>query len=478
MSFADLRLTLPQQQLNADHHLVVRFKDVMLEKLSDPDLFISQVETVNAQLHNLNRSNLAGDTRFNLMAPVMNRYLMVLHQLRKKAKGSVLSELNKEMAYACKLLIRDCPPSGPEEKAQLFHWAMIAMIEQVRDHYEKYLSEPKGVWGELHRLYEQAYLQKLTQNTNAPMNRSIEQSYKQALMLAAGEPHHLSVKENRQLFYWLGSNADKIYLNRQESRDLNQNYYYIDLARNESVLNHRQIGDVGNDQTILCLNPLSLINLAKEHMKAIRQGSPVQRMGFAQDMDAVDAFLLIRKALQAWAHTTSRRYERENCHMTAELAIGLHQIHGVLKQAAKSGQLLVNATMVNKSKAGACMEMNGAAHYQPNVGDVISERDEGAHRQKLAVIRWLKSTVDSLMFGIEFITGVAQPVAIKIRDKMVEALLVSAAQMDTLITASGLYRNGEAIRLKLPHKEMTLQAVAGPLINRQGNTDQFRITRS
>lgn len=478
MSFAELRLSLPQQQLQADHQTIVRYKDVVLGKLSDSDLFVAQADTVISHLHNMNRSSISGDTRYSLLSPVLNRYMSLLFELRDSCKPSVMSELNKEASVTCKLLLRDCPPHSTDEKAQFIQWTMVTLGEQIRDHFEKYLSEPKDLWGELHRLYQHASDQRLTEFFTAPLNRTIEQTYKQILMLAAAEPHHLSLKESRNLYYWLGQNSDRIQLRLQERKDLYQNYYYIDPLKNDGVLSHREVGGQANGQAVLCMNPLPLISLAKEQMQMIRKGQPINGMGFPEVIDPIDGFLLLRKSAQAWARTTSRRHEREQCHKTAELAIGLHQIHGALKKSAKNNQVLVNATVVNKSKGGVCLQINPGARHQPHVGEVIAEREEGGQKQRLGVIRWLKSTVDNLLFGIEFITGMAQPVAIKIKDKLAEALLVSAAQMDTLITNSGIYRSGEPIRVKLPHRDMMLQAVSGPLVSRQGDTDQFRITRS
>lgn len=273
MSFSQLKLTLPRQNLQSSKDTVYKYKNIFLNQLANAEAFLAQSDSLVTNLHNLNRTSLSGDERYHLTIPVIQKYLVLLSSIRQTVPGQVATDLNKEMGYACKLLLRDCPPHSADEKSQFVHWALVALSEQLRDHYEKYMSEPQGLWGEVHRVYEFGQSHRLNSFTNAPLNRTIEETYKQILLLATAEPYRLTVKESRLLFTWLGNWAEKATLNFQESPELNHHFFYVDLSRNAGVLNHSQVCNIGNDESIMAFNPLPVIDRAKQHMVMIRKGN-------------------------------------------------------------------------------------------------------------------------------------------------------------------------------------------------------------
>lgn len=486
MSFNELRLTIPQQQLEASHESLDVYKDVLLNQLMESDAFVAQLDKVVINIHNLNRIELNGDTRYTMVLPIIQKYMNLLDSLRglgPKLAGALvnqklLNQLNVEISYACKLLMRDCVPHSLEEKSQFVLWTLTTLAEQIKDHYEKYQMEPRGLWGEANRLYEFSVHHRLNLFEPPPQYRSIENCYKEICLISAANPYRLTARESRSFYSWIRSWAAHCELNHQESPEFNQHYYYIDLESGSGPVISRKLKNVANDPSILTLNPLPLIEKAKSHLVELKKGQPPAQVGFRNGTDPIDAYTTLKKVVQTYSHATSRRAQRVKEAHQVMLAVGLHSIHGIMKRINKSDNIVLKGNTVNISKTGSCINVSQPKNQQPiQVGDVLAQRDSSQPKQKLAIIRWLKASGQSLLIGVEFIVGRAQPVALKIKNNLAEALLISSANSDTLITDVGLHRNGEPIAMKLLNSNIPVHAISGPLVGRFGGTDQFRIVR-
>jgi len=477
MGFAELRLTLPQQNISIRPEDVNRLSRESGQLMSSGVSFSVRPDLITTHLHNLNRMELSGDDRYLLCYKLVYQVMSETDQLRRSLSPAMLMDLNTEAGYTAKLLLKDCPSHSVEEKAQFTHWVLFSLSEQIRDHYERYKTEPKTLWGEIHRIYEYAMLHRITDFKTQPLNVTIEHSYKLAIMTAASEPYHFNLTEARILFQWLSRWSDRCTISNQISRSRNQAYFYVNLSVNEGVLSQSQSEQyLANDYAVLAINPLPLISLVKEHMAYLKTSGKKENIGIDIAVDSVDCYVALKKAALSWARNASRKDNREQCHEDVSLIIGLKQVHGFLKRSSKEMIRPVRGVTLNSSRGGACIEIVESLAQNANVGDIIFE-NEHKNSQKLAVIKWLKRSADTILLGVEFILGKTQPVAINIKNKITDALLVSSAQNDTLLARTGVYKNGTPFYVKIPHRQQALAAISGPLINRHGRTDQFKIIR-
>lgn len=477
MGFAELRLTLPQQNISVRPEEVSRLSREFGQLVSSGVSFAMRPDLITTHLHNLNRMELTGDERYLLCYKLVYQVMAEKDQLRRSLSPAMLIDLNAEAGFAAKLLLKDCPSHSVEEKAQFTHWVLFSLSEQIRDHYERYKTEPKVLWGEIHRIYEYAMLHRISDFKTHPLNVSIEHSYKLAIMTAASEPYHFNLTEARVLFQWLNRWSDKCTISNQISRNRNQAYFYVNLSLNEGVLSHSQSEQyLANDYSVLAINPLPLISLAKEHMAFLKSAGKKEDIGIDIPVDSVDCYVTLKKAALSWSHNASRKDNRQQCHQDVSLIIGLKQVHGFLKSPSKEMIRPVKGVELNNSRGGACIEIGESEAQNANVGDIIFE-NANENSQKLGVIKWLKRSAETMILGIEFIIGKTQPVAINIKNKITNALLVSSAQNDTLLARTGVYKNGTPFYVKIPHRQQALAAISGPLVNRHGRTDQFKIIR-
>lgn len=485
MSIASLRLTMPKQNLHISRDTNALYRDVLVNQVLNSADFDINLEKVVTNLHNLNRMPLNGDARLNLTASLINQYLLYIPKVRSgeitltPLQRKDLPELNREFAYAAKLLLRDAVPHSKEEMANFVYWSICAMAEQLQDYSDQHRPQPDLLWAELNRLYHYAEVRYLTDfHSNKPDNRDIESRFKQALLFQASQPEHLNENERHLVDSYLRKWSFRAQFSQQESRELNSHFFYIDLDAKTGIQTSRQLQTSGNDANVRVLNPLPIIEQARQHMGQLRRGTAAENIGFSHKTDNIDAFMTLKKALLAWKQSTSRRFERAPCANEARTALGLQMIHQYLRTPRTVLADLTSSETINVSKTGACVKIDRNSLNKPiAVGDVIMHHQNDESKGKLAIVRWLKQIGETLTFGVEFIAGNLQPVTVQVRDRVTEALLVSTSDNDSLITHKGYCTSNTPVQLKTNRHGLSLDARAQSLMQRGQNTDQIRLKR-
>lgn len=485
MSFAALHLTLPNQALHLSQDTLALYRDVLVNQVMEAEHIGARLEKIASYLHNLNRVPLQGEMRQELTENLIQHYLIYMQQAPvmsdRGLSTTLLGECNRELSYATKLLLRDCTPHSKEEWARFLYWAMAALSIHLNDFSSQYRSQPGALWGEMHRLFQFASQRRLTDfQALAPDRGDIETRYKHALLLSASQTEHLSHTERMILDAYLGHWAFRARLSHQERRDFNTRYFYIDTEANRGIQTARQIQGAGNDESILVLNPLPVIEQARQHMKNQRQGMSPEKLGMPADIDSIDLFMTLKKAISAWKQSGSRRFERDSLEQQTQAAIGLHSVHQYLRVNGTCEEQLASITTLNTSKQGACIRLRDDT-VSLNVGDVLMHRDQddGPDSEgRLGIVRWMHRDSRGRIFGLEYLTGNLQPVAVRIKDRLSEALLISAQGNDSLITHKGYCTGNSSIRLKNFRHGLALEARAQSLLQRGETTDQIRLKRS
>ncbi|MBU2863035.1 hypothetical protein KO489_04190 [Reinekea forsetii] len=486
MSIASLRLTLPEQNLHFSRETAAMYRDVLVNQVLNSGDFEQQLEKITISLSNLNRMSLDGDTRLSLTESLINQYLTFMKHVRTgdlsltEQSASGLTELNREFAFATKLLLRDAVSHSKEELANFVYWVVSAISEQLQDYSVTRRNQPEGLWAELNRIYQFAESRYLTDfHNNKPDKRDIESRYKQALLFQAAQPHHLNDKEQILLNAYLTKWAFRSHLRHQESREFNSRYFYVDLDSPKGAVSSRSIEGVANGESIRALNPLPIIEQVRLHMSQLRKSMSADKIGFQPNTDNIDAFMTLKKVLLSWKQESTRRFERASCAVNARTAVGLNNIHHYLRSPRSYSESLINSSTVNMSKTGACVKLESAnSGLELSVGDVVMHKHANESNGRLAVVRWLQRAGMSILFGVEYIVGNLQPVTIRVQDKIAEALLISTSDNDSLITHKGYCASNTPVRLKSVRHNLSLDARVQALIQRGQHVDQIRLKRS
>ena len=486
MSIAALRLTMPKQNLHLNRENAALYRDVLVNQILTADDFNQNLSTALNTLHNLNRMPVNADERLSLTEGLINQYIVYVHQARRgdlrlsKQQIQGLPELNREFGYAAKLLLRDAVPHSKEELANFVYWAITALSEQIQDYSEQHKQQPQMLWAEVNRLYHFAEARFLTDfQSNKPDHRDIDSRFKQMLLFQAAQPEHFNDEELRLVDCYLRKWAFRAQLRHQESREFNAHYFYIDLETHNGVQTARQLKGAGNGNSIRVLNPLPIIDQARQHMNQLRNGAAASKIGFGPCADNIDAFMCLKKALVAWKQSTSRRFERAPCALNAKTAMGLETIHTYLRTPNAVTEQLVGSQTVNISKTGACVQISPWGCSEAlSVGDVVIHQQNDESSGKLAMVRWLQRTGEAIQFGLEFLVGNLQPVTVRVKDKVSDALLLSTSDNDSLITHKGYCASNTSVRLKSSHHGIALDARAQAILQRGAHIDQIRLKRT
>ncbi|MFT5008138.1 MAG: hypothetical protein ACI868_000833 [Granulosicoccus sp.] len=487
MSIAALHLTLPKQNLYISRDAIALCRDVFVNQILNLKDFADQFDKILATLRNLNRVPLNGDIRLSLTEGLINHFLLFLGQVRcgdivlTTGQRRDLPDLNREFAFAAKLLLRDAAPHSKEELANIVYWAISSLAEQLQDFSAEHRSQPGRLWAELNRLYQFAESRLLTDfQSNKPDHRDIESRYKQALLFQAAQPEHLNDEEQRLLEGYLRKWSYRGQLGRQENRDFHGHNFYIDLNSPFGAQSSKEIQALAGSHSVRVLNPLGLMDQARQNMTQLRTGTAAQRIGFPEKSDNIDAFMALKKALIAWRQASSRRYDRAPCLMAANTALGLNTIYRYLRSPQATPSRLISSHTINRSKIGACVRIAAIKDDigLVSVGDVVMHYPEFDTSGSLGLVRWLKRTEVSIIFGLEFILGNLQPVTVRAREGVTQALLISTPDNDSLITYKGYCASNMAVHLNYKREGLSLDARAQSLIQRGQHVDQIRLQRT
>ena len=111
MSFAALHLTLPNQALHLSQDTLALYRDVLVNQVMEAEHVGARLEKIASYLHNLNRVPLQGEIRQELTENLIQHYLIYMQQAPVMAdrglSTTLLSECNRELSYATKLLLRE-----------------------------------------------------------------------------------------------------------------------------------------------------------------------------------------------------------------------------------------------------------------------------------------------------------------------------------------------------------------------------------
>ncbi|WP_428239874.1 PilZ domain-containing protein [Gynuella sp.] len=478
MSFNDLRLNLPQAisplSGEQEHRMSIHLVDTLCT-----DTLCVESSIPRELLYTLNRCEADNNTREQLSTKTIELFISSKTLIKNTLTPDHYSQLVTEISNACKWLLNDNDSVPADQIANLYHRTIYMIGEEIEQYYEQYTPEPRHLWGEIHRLFEHAQLHRFDHYIDEVLGCSLINTYKRLVLLAIAGPYQFSQQESEDLNLWLNSYAELTEFSHQIGQNIHPEYYYIDLTRDASILSYQQVESKGlTEFSILAVNPLPVYQQLKKDLKLIRQGNMAQIKGLS-DQDPISCFLLLKKALAIWSKSTSRKTERIPCQKTAEVVFGLHNIHGKLRHKYNNN-LTKQGTVTNDSLQGACIQLPLTEASNISVGDLINyELNENDNRYRyLAIVRWVQRQSNQFILGIEFINGKVQPVSVKSGDQQIEAILVSFASEDSLVTDSGVYRNGSIVKVKLPNQSFTLNAYSGPLISRHSGVDHFKIRRA
>ncbi|HFD80375.1 MAG TPA: hypothetical protein ENK05_08305 [Gammaproteobacteria bacterium] len=333
-------------------------------------------------LNELNRQHIPAQQRFNALEQLAKPVEFVNDNLKKHFVGRTLPlaernlriahlsrEISSALATGYKILVVEESGRGRRRDRKLLlasiQRAIKGLTAVLVKAYQAYAPCPPATWQEIHALYRYAEEHSLSRSkvvgdrSRAPS--TIEDAYKQILLLALACPYRLRANEVESILEVLEDWAPHARL--EPFGDDSEALFVVDLGQDQppGYRALRNDDDRHEDCRLLCTRTLS------EHLRQAlsrRRESPSGAVGRIPSRT-------LRQLMLAWGVMPRRRFSRVSDHSQVVVAMGLSSIHYFV-----SGEVAFNGASIGAecgTDLGAGL-IDNRARYQARNLDTAEEQ--------------------------------------------------------------------------------------------------------
>jgi len=334
-----------------------------------------------------------------------------------RSAAGLADELLTELAYSYKLLL-------VEQSRRLFGFAssgrallpvlraMEVLAQRLEVGYRTYATNAKGVWSELHELYQFGLRRGLALRTLDGGGATPLEVYRNALLLAYAEPLKLMQGDLDRVVRWIRRFGNRASIGPSQHNRGAQGLFLIKSQRDVpgyALSKRHHPVPQPND---LVLNTLPLAELLLDQVSRLSAG---ESAGSLELPDAGDAFRdLMGRLIKHWGAVPNRRFTRLRTHARVEIRVGIRGIWEFLDKGAAARTSAGEWMVTNESPRGfALMHVSGPID-SIRVGEVIGLRTRESDTCHICVVRWvLSDNPEHLELGLEELAPTARPVSIR-----------------------------------------------------------------
>lgn len=434
-------------------------------------------------------------------------------------------ELYGTLAAGYKRIILDADgrKSHGVNLAAVTFWATYYLVQKLRCIYGSYSRAPKGVWYELHQLFDFARfvgIQHEELKIGKQRMRTITHLYKRALLMGLSDPYQLPFRAVDKIYDALDRWAERASLRTEVQNGTEHCVFLIDseLDRPAMPLLPSVKLRLGTNRLLLDTSKL-VVHLKRKMTRTYNE--TMARSNKSQETDwfiTFDEIETLQNLIVKWGLHPIRRSQRssENPGYECELVAGLSAVHYVFSggQALPLrmvGDRRVSSSLImgsfglaqteqqraldkrqtwhlqDESERGLRLVLVDTQHAQVRVGDLIAFRvKERFEDWQVGVIRWAQ-TLDggALSIGIHKLSDSARAVAVQLladRQSSLSARYLpglvlprqGSDEHKTLITDQSVYRVGEHIWAEYEGKHRIVEPLRVIMSTRSFVRFQFR----
>jgi hypothetical protein len=384
-----------------------------------------------ARLSEMNRSRVRVTLRQDISEQIRAQVLALLPELdsslasgtlplsvSSRSAAGIVEDLVTELAYSYKLLL-------VEQARRLFGLAssgravlpvvraMQLLSRRLTLGYRVYATNAKGVWLELHELYQFALRRGLAGRalpgeTDTPLS-----VYRDALLIAFAEPLKLMQGDLDRVAAWLARFGSLATVGAAGHTRAGQGVFLIKpqrdvpgyaLAKRHHPMPH------GHD---LVLSTLPAAEALLDQLAKLAAGEDAAALGLPEG-SADPAFRdLMGRLVKHWGAVPNRRFTRLRTHARVEISVGIRGIWAFLNRqpgATQAGEWMVT----NESPRGFALLHVGGHIEQIRVGEVIGLRTRDSQTCHICVVRWvLSDNPEHLELGLEELAPTARAISLR-----------------------------------------------------------------
>jgi hypothetical protein len=381
--------------------------------------------------------------------------------------------------------------------ATSLHRSLYYLGQTLLTGYQLYEPCSSDCWRRIHRIYEAAERKGVHSSTVRDPYRqhrqstTIEEQYKQILLLALTDPYRHSQSDIRSIYSLLEYWTPQCRLYPADHADALQSAWRIDLASDDppssnaySALSHPATRRFLDTSALIQSLPNSLPPSGDEASNQAPETQPPQTTMRWKD--------LLRSLATAWGPTAKRRYSRMHPETTdIAISLGLSAIHPLLDkldsmsamQSAHIGRGSTTPIAIDDKDSYLCKVMDESAggsrlmwrninKGKIRVGELIAlhQTRTPGEMPGIAAIRWLKNTSkQTVEFGIQLLSPDAFPITVRLytADDLesdhdyLKGLYIpefkAIRQPASLILPAFLYCADDVISLLMDHQEHCIQ---------------------
>ncbi len=405
----------------------------------------------------LNRIKLADDARIKLLdlyrasAQMLSPSLQQLFvgkplplQDKHKQAANLLREMFTELAHGYKRALLDMGTRrmsfGTNKLLPLAIARAIESLGVVLDvYYETYRPSPADVWFELNQLYWYAARQNLHEQAIAEDTKvSVNQLYKQVLLIALADPYRLHQGQLAEVKTYLAKFAKQAELQPLGKADNTHGLFLVRLDGDKppkALANHSGVTD---GRTDIILNTIPLARMAHQHLQDMDADIPLKKIGLPDAAKQPGYREMLKRLIKQWGIAPKRIFNRTSAHADLLVCGGISSLHHALSQGidapvqnTESGVKITvqvsdpttdeyqayncaNWQVLNESAGGVALSKDPGSAAKIKVGDLIGLSSNGAEGSGIAIVRWMQSTADNMLeLGAQMLAPHAEAVAIK-----------------------------------------------------------------
>ncbi len=315
--------------------------------------FEDAAERVRDVLHNYNRVELAPKLRFaalellrplvmDLTASLEDRFLGGSFPLRERqrARAVLVAQMLEECAIGYKHIVNSSLEGGggtscsPDEVLHAMYCAVVFLSEQLLHTYLIYIPEPKGVWGELHRLFRLAeergvlgqHADRTVKEKSDVELHTINHAYKRIVMLYLANPYHLMGREASTVFQQLDKWTFDAKLVGADRYPSVEGKFFVDMTSEDPP----QFGRHGQ-----IISSLFSVRVLEIQSVVSRLGATVKRFsepgsdGVVPNMSFRERIFrdMLQRLKFAWGGRSERKDQRASTSGRIVLAVGMSASH-------------------------------------------------------------------------------------------------------------------------------------------------------
>jgi cyclic-di-GMP-binding protein len=396
-----------------------------------PDEPLERSRQILARLTEMNRSRVRVTLRQDISEQIRVQLLALLPGLdsslasgtlplsvSSRSAAGIVEDLVTELAYSYKLLL-------VEQARRLFGLAssgravlpvvraMQLLARRLTLGYRVYATNAKGVWLELHELYQFALRRGLA-NRSLPDEIDTPLSvYRDALLIAFAEPLKLMRGDLDRVAVWLARFGFLASVSSAGQTRAGQGVFLLkpqrDVPGYALAKRHHPVPH-GRD---MLLNTLPAAEALLDQLAKLAAGEDPATLGLPPESTDPAFRDLMGRLVKHWGAVPNRRFTRLRTHARVEISVGIRGIWDFLNRkpnAARAGEWMVT----NESPRGFALLHVGGPIEQIRVGEVIGLRTRDSQTCHVCVVRWvLSDNPEHLELGLEELAPNARPVTLR-----------------------------------------------------------------